>query len=196
MAVTANIKYTQGSNQPPINTGPVGTDLTDYVANTRATAQFGGQIIAGALAADVVIKLDELSLSLLRRSNLGAGVRARIPRTNEWVLITAVNGLNATVTRAQLNAAGVATVAADVRSGDRIFIIPLDGVPVTAALDPLDATNQTAIVTLTATQTVIPAGAYGFELVFQDAPVTPNRVKAWTSPFPLEILEDPNAFGA
>jgi hypothetical protein len=172
------VTYIQRDNQPPINTGKVGIDLTGYVADVKATASYDGRIASGATALAVIFVLDAGTANRLNTSNLGSGIRARVNRTGEWVLITAVAGQSATVTRAQLDSAGAPTVAVAVVSNDELFLVPLDAAVMTAILDPADTTFQTAIATFTSAQTAIPSGDYGLKIRFNDGA---NQV-TWPTP--------------
>src|SRR5690554_909927 len=93
------IVYVQGENGTITINSHV--DMTTLVGHCRATANFVGSIVAAATDVETVIKLDSNSANILGKSPLGSGIRCRVTRTNEWLLITAVDGINATVTRAQ-----------------------------------------------------------------------------------------------
>lgn len=193
------IEIIQGDN-PTIKTDLAGfsapEDLTDLIANTRATASFEAHIVAGATALATTIKLDAATAQILKSSPLGAGVRARIRRTGEYVLITAVDGQNATITRAQLDPGGVAgPVAALILANDTIYILGMDAIPVSSELDPADTTNQTALVRFDPATTRIPATNYSLQIVFQDTALTPGRRVTYRSPEEISIIPDPNAFG-
>jgi hypothetical protein len=175
-------------------------DLTTMIANARATASVGAIIVSGATAIATSLKVDDGTASLLRKGPLGAGVRAYLPTTNEWILITAISGINITVTRAQVDPGAVPTVAKAILANSQLNIVPIDSVPVIAMLDPADPTNKTAIIELAPDDTKVLATTYDFQITLQDDPVTPNNRRIFSSKKgnigQLEILPDPNFFGA
>ena len=188
------MKYIQGDNVPPIKTGVVqsGIDLTGYLAKVRMTASFSGLIIGGALAVDTILKIDLGIQNLLARADLGVGIRALIHRTKEWILITAIDGTSITVTRAQNDPGGIATIAKDVFPSDILFICPIDSVPITAQIDPAVPANEGAILSLNKNNTKIPVGEYVFEVAFESGDL---RIH-WKDSNKLIIEIDPNYFGA
>lgn len=189
--------YRQGDNQPPLKTNSTGIDLSDMIANCRVTAQFEGKIIAGATDADLTLKLDSATISKLRDEQISVSnpLRAIIKRTGEWVEITGISGSNATVTRGGNDQAGTPTTPAPVEPEYKIFITPLDEVPVSAELDTDLADNTGAILTLDPEHTKIPAEEYSLRATFQDDPTTPTKRFTHVFGESLLISHDENQYG-
>ena len=94
---------------------------------------------------------------------------------------------------AQNDPGGTLTVAADVRAGDTIFVIPLDTVPITATLDPDVPLNEGAILEFAPDQTRIPVGDYEIVVTFENS--TGDKRITWKADEPLTIEQDRNRFG-
>lgn len=186
--------YKQGDNLPEIVV-KIDRDATDYIPNVRATAGFNGNVVSGVDDLATEIKLDEITASRLKRGGLGTGIRAFLSDTNEWILITAINGITATVTRAENDPGGNPTVAAAIKTYANISIIPLDNVPILATLDASDTSNQTVSLRLDPADTNILPGEYELDILFQDDPANPSGRFTYESPEPLVIKKDINKFG-
>jgi hypothetical protein len=119
---------------------------------------------------------------------------AVIPRTEEFVLITAVDGHKVTVTRAQNDQEGTPSVAADIKIGDGINLLAIDQDAATAALDQTDTDGLTADITVSAADTDIPAGVYDLEYRFQNAASDPTNRFTIDDTEDLTIIGDPNIF--
>lgn len=174
-----------------IKSEKAGFDVTSFVANTRVTLSFSGKVVGGGDDAATSIKLDNSTVQKLFDENYGSGIRARISRTGEWILITDQNGQDFTITRAQDDPSATPTVAAEIRSGDRIDIVPTDSVPASATVDPEDSSNETVIVELDSTMTSIPEETYKCQIALSDG----SRVKSLSASEEIKIGNDPNAFG-
>jgi len=188
--------YRQGDNLPAVKTGIVssGVDLTEFVGKARMTASTPGVIVGAALAADLAIKVDDGTSNLLYSAYFPAeGIRAIVFRTKEWIKITAINGSNLTIVRAQPDPGGTASVAADVRAGDTIYLVPLDTAPISAQLDPDVLNNEGAILEFAPDQTRIPVGSYEFVVTFENS--SGDKRITWKADEPLTIEADRNRFG-
>ena len=103
------IEFIQGDTLE-ITAGPDGfvqtaEDLTPVIGNVRVTVSEQGTVLAPATAVATIVKLSENILSLLRGYLPAGGVRGRNARTGEYVVITALAGANATITRAAVDPA-------------------------------------------------------------------------------------------
>ena len=174
-----------------IKSEKAGFDITTWIGSTRATLSFSGKVVGGCDDVATEFKLDNSTVGKLYNVDLGTGIRARINRTGEWVLLTDQNGQDFTITRAQDDPSASPTVAAEIRSGDRIDIVPTDSVPASATVDPEDSSAETALVELDSTMTNIPEGSYECQIVLSDG----SRVKSLSAVEKLTISTDPNAFG-
>jgi hypothetical protein len=178
-------EYKQGDNLPEI-TITHDRDMTAFVNDVRATAYKEYRMPAAALAADVSVKVSEQLANDLNQGGLGAGVRAYLPKTKEWIEITAISGITATVTRAQPDPDATPTVAADIAAGDPINLIPLDSVPLLSELDPDN--DMVVRHTLTSDQTKILPLNYGMDIHYSDG------TRRFTVTGDLTITADPNDF--
>ena len=171
-------------------------DLTNMLADVRVTATAKGTVTASALAADLELKLDNGLANKLAKFIPAAGYLARIPSTGEYVLITAIDGTIATVTRAQPDPDAVASVAANIDAGSGIYVFPILNAPASALLDPADTSNQSAILRMAAadTRAALPIEYDEFQAVFQDGPG--DIVTTWISPTGLTIMSDADGVGA
>jgi hypothetical protein len=204
MASLPNIVLTQGENcqMTVVSDSMTGNiDLTTVIGITRATASFSGKIVAGATTIATTLKLDQGISELIRSAPLGTGIRARIRQSGEWVLITAITGQTATVTRGQVDPGGIVIPpAAAILANADIIIVPMDTVPVSAILDPADPTNKTALIEIPPDSTKVCATTYDFQITMQDlTPVPDIRIVFSSSKGnlgKLQILNDPNFYGA
>jgi len=185
--------YQQGDNLPEIKLTH-DRDMSTFIANVRATAYLNSNVVSKALAADTEIKVRENLANILADELPAAGVPAIISSTGEWVLITAVDGITLTVTRAQNDPGGNPTIAKDIPVGAPINLIPLDSVPLTTELDPLDTTNQSVIHTLSSEQTRIIPATYSMDIYYSSG--SGASVVGFTSKGSLTITSDANQFGA
>lgn len=180
--------------------GPAGTDLTPLVGETRITFSTEGKATASNLAADTVLKVDNKIKSILYGRNLGAGIRIHNKRTGEWMLATAINGNTLTITRGAVDPGGAATTAADTKTGDSIFVVPVDNLPVSATVDGTN--NELATVRVRPNDTMnVPPSIYDVQVTMQDAATNPDERVVFDSRRedskkidPITVIEDPNSF--
>lgn len=166
-------------------------DLTTYIAESRVTLSFVSKVVGGTDDLGTVIKLDSATSNRLYDENLGSGIRAFVQRTGEWLLITAQSGQDFTITRAQLDPGANPTIAAEIRTNDRLDIVPTDSAPASAELDPSDTTNKTVLVLIDSSHTSIPAEVYNCQIALSDG----SNVISLQSSETITIGLDPNSFG-
>lgn len=190
------IQYYQGDNLPEIRVKHE-RDMSNFIQNCHATIYKEYRLPAKALAADTTIKASEELANDLNKGSLAPGIRAYLPHTREWILITAVNGINLTITRAQVDTEGNPSVAADIQPYDPLMLVLLDSVPLLTELDLLDTSQKTVLHTLSRQQTLIIPGHWFMQIRYQDGINGPSvRGFSYELPGGITILTDNNRFGA
>jgi len=190
------IKFNQGDNYPKILLD-AGQDMTNLAGACRVSAYIVGKIVASGLAADVTMKIDDQTADRLRKYSLPAGgVRAYLPATREWVVITAISGRLLTITRAAVDPGAVATVAADFNGNTAINLFLIDGAPDSCetVTVPTPDVNKVEIRLTVAQASSIP-GLYAAQFAFSDAGAIFTLPQPGDEAIQIEIVEDPNKFG-